>query len=853
MNQPLIEVGQGMVKDVASFRAGREAARQAVSSVRAYAISVVLVFVSTEYNLGEALEGIHSVVGEAPVFGATTAGEICGTIERGTVSVVVLASPYLQAHCGVGERVGKDWRRALDAAIDAPEVRPFFYDSIYKERIRRNGRDCFGMLLVPGIIEGCEYYGFQILEALKEKSNGDFPVFGGGATDYRLERNQVLLGRRVYPDSLLLVVFETELQFGISLTHGFEPGNQRTVVSDVEGNEVLTLDGVVAVEAYSRLVGLPKEKITGSHPAHIDNATLGISDPMGQHTVNLVDSVSPRGGLRLSRPVAVGTVLTRMNATREGLAKAGADGIHRAVIRGEITDIALGLVCYCSFRPCFLGAFVEQDFSGMREALSGRPLVGFCCCGEIGVAADGVSRFNTSSVACLVLGGALSRVARVTVEYNELLAKLERQSDILSRINGDLRKEIDERKKSEAALRASEMKLKDFAQAVPDISMIVDEDGGYIEVFDGGYKLLNRLKEELYGCTLIQRFMPKDAATILRQIRQTIESGTTHCLTYELEVGGEKRFFEGRTAPMSYMVNGKRTVAAVVIDVTEMRKAERMLEFAYEMRGKSDFLNDIIIGKNKVDERVIDIAKTFGIDFNVPLFCCLLSVTRLDAPLAETSDDTVVIQMTNNIIELLNRDSSYIVWDGREGIGVIYQTKSNDDGWEKSRQVARELQEKISSYDSGLVVKIGVSNLHVGTESISSAYQQAWSALIAMRCQSHEEQMINYFRDIGILQLLTNADGKKAVRDFIDDKLKKLIDYDRKKGTEFLLTLEEILQCDNLKEAAKRRYIHYKTMAFRKRRIEKILGVSLDDFETKLALATAVKLNKLAEPMSLWD
>jgi PAS domain S-box-containing protein len=844
--QPIIEVGYGIAKGDVSFSVGVAAARQALSSIRVHTVAAVLVFVAAVYNPEEVLQGVYEVVGEAPVFGATTAGEIFGVINRGSVCVTILASPYLRVYCGVGVKVSADWRRALDEALDTPVVRPFFYDLEYREQIRRKGRDCFVMLFTPGITNHGSYHGFEILEALKEKSGGAFTVVGGGASDDFLEQNQVLLGQQAYPDSVLVAMFETELQFGLSLTHGFRSTDARAIVTAVKDEEVLTLDGEVAADAYSRLVGVPKTEMGGIHPAHVGGATFGISDTLGQHTVNLVDSITPRGGIILSRPVSVGTALTRMEPARDSLVQAGAEGIRSAVIRGGIRDIALCLICYCSFRPRLLGEFTEQEFAGMREVLAGKPLVGFCCCGEIGVAADSVSRFNTSSIACLVLGGQLSRIARITIESNGLLAKLEAQSNVLARINEDLLKEIAERKKIEAALRESETKLKDFAHAAPDISMIIDEDGCYVEVFESGYQHLNRPKEELNGCTLRQRFPAKCADLILRQIRQTIASGTPQCQIYEIEIDGEQRFFEGRTAPMSFTVNGKRMVAAVALNVTERRKTERMLEFAYELRRKSDFLNNIINGNTKVDGRMIATVKTFGIDFSLPLSCCLLTVDKLVQAAAESGEATADIQMLDQIIELLSRDSDYLVWDCRDRIGVLCQTKDMDCDWKRSRQFALQLQSKITNYDPGLAIKIGVSNSHIGPDSISEAYRQAWSALVAARCRNDADQIISHFYEIGIAQLLVELGGKKSTNVFINEKLGKIFEYDRKKGTNLFDTLEEVLQSSSLREAAQKMFIHYKTMAFRKQRIETILGVSIDDFETKLSLAAAVKLYRLS-------
>ena len=847
-NQQAIEVGYGMAKDTSSFSSGMKAARQAVSFIHVHAVSAVLVFASVVYNLDEVLQGIHSVVGEVPAFGATTAGEICNGMHKETVVVAALASPFLRVHCGIGTDESKDWRRALNEAVKFPAVQPFFHNaSEYKREMRRKGREAFIMLFSPGNTRQSNDHSFEIVEAIKERSLGEFPIVGGSpADDWRMEQNYVLYAQQAYPDSLLLVVFETELQFGISLTHGFRPTEMWATVTAVDGDEILTLDGIAAADGYSKLVGLSRANLEGKHLTYTTGTTIGIADSMGQYSVNIASYFTERGGIRVTQPVSVGTVFTRMEPDPDSMAGAGVEGMRRASIRGGIMEPALGIAYYCALRPKIMGDKSEKEVADMTKVLAGKPLVGFCSFGEQGVADNGDSRHSNSAVAGLVLGSQLSQTARLAFENNELLAEVEMQKEMLVKTNEALLKEIFERTKMEAALRESEEKIKDFAQAVPDISAIMDEDGLYIEVFGDVNKLLTRPGEKFKGFTLHQIFPAEDADNKLSQVRQTILSGTPQCLLHQVEIGGVMRFVERRTAPMGYLANGKRTVAVVAIDVTERWKAERMIEFAYELRRKSDFINDIITGTIKVDEKASDTAKNFGLDFSLPLFCCLLTVNKPTKSTAEISGETATNQMLkNNIIELLSRDSRYLVWDCREGIGVLSQTRDIDDDWEDSMQFAFKLQEKIIRYDQGLAVRIGVSNMHTGTD-INEGYRQAWSAVAAARCQSEESKVINHFRDIGIAQLLANMGGKEQAIEFVHEKLGKVIDYDHKKGTQLLLTLEEILQSNNLKEAAEKMYIHHKTMVFRKQRIEKIVGVSIDEYEAKLALAAAIKLYKIS-------
>lgn len=143
-------------------------------------------------------------------------------------------------------------------------------------------------------------------------------------------------------------------------------------------------------------------------------------------------------------------------------------------------------------------------------------------------------------------------------------------------------------KEVEARILESENKLKDFARAVPDVSAIVDEDGRYIEVF-GKDKDPNKPDVEMQGMTFHELFPQDVADSMLEDVRQTILTGENRSMIRQLDFGSVKRYFEGRTAPMNYRANGKKTVVVVVSDITERLEVDRMLKFTYELQRKSDF------------------------------------------------------------------------------------------------------------------------------------------------------------------------------------------------------------------------------------------------------------------------
>ena len=424
---PEIEVGYGVGRGDDAFTTGVEVARQALGSINQHPLSVVLIFVSARYDLQALLRGVHGVVGKAPVLGVTTAGEICNGPQLGGVVLVALASPHLSVRVGVGEGVSRDWQRAVAQAASAPEIWPFFSSwarTAWRE-LTRQGKDAFTLLFSPGNTRHTDSYSFEILNKLKHLSGGRLPIFGGGAADdWRMEGNCVLWGERVYPDSMLVAVFETRLRFGTALAHGFRPGPRRATVTSAQEHEVLELDGQSAAEVYARLLGAAQQTLQGQHMTLVTGQPVGSPDPYGQYNINVASYSTPWGGVRFAQPVPEGTVLTLMEANADDMIAAGQRALRKALLRGGVTDPALILAFPGALRARILGDRRDEEIAGMVELGSGAPVVGFYAFGEQGLADDGVNRHNNEVITVLALGQGLSYAAQVALEGERLREQL---------------------------------------------------------------------------------------------------------------------------------------------------------------------------------------------------------------------------------------------------------------------------------------------------------------------------------------------------------------------------------------------------------------------------------------------
>ncbi len=159
-------------------------------------------------------------------------------------------------------------------------------------------------------------------------------------------------------------------------------------------------------------------------------------------------------------------------------------------------------------------------------------------------------------------------------------------------------------------------------------------------------------------------------------------------------------------------------------------------------------------------------------------------------------------------------------------------------------QQAESLRSAIARVSPEVEVSIGIAERVATLTEIGVHYRQAVVAAGTGR-RVWPKAKIYHYLDIGVFQLLPYLQDKKQVDAYIERMLGPLLRYDKKKREEYLDTLEIIIISDNLKEAAQQLAIHYKSLMFRKQRLEEILGISLDVFATRMAVATAVHLMKL--------
>lgn len=102
------------------------------------------------------------------------------------------------------------------------------------------------------------------------------------------------------------------------------------------------------------------------------------------------------------------------------------------------------------------------------------------------------------------------------------------------------------------------------------------------------------------------------------------------------------------------------------------------------------------------------------------------------------------------------------------------------------------------------------------------------------------------FENLGIYKILCQDKLEPELEKFYNTTLKPLVEYDNKKSTELVRTLEAYFSNNgNLKRMSDVLFTHYNTILYRVQRINEITGMSLENPDDRLNLEIALKIKDL--------
>lgn len=384
-----------------------------------------------------------------------------------------------------------------------------------------------------------------------------------------------------------------------------------------------------------------------------------------------------------------------------------------------------------------------------------------------------------------------------------------------------------------------------------DFSKIILSGGGLQEIVDTLSKLTSCM------------------VAILDKNNNLLAASSNYKTTKEIDlikIKEEKRsitIYERISAHITLISQDKDFEEIDIISLERARDAvaivmlKKQAEEEVERRYKNDFLDDVVQGVFRSKESLIERGNFFNIDLSDSYLLFLIEIDKLDRIFSAEFEKRKV-QTHNILTDLFNvvfnsffsKSYESIIWNSNKNIFVLYPIKnenidSNRSIKNLSVNIANNIKNRVDLYVKEFTISIGVGKFYSDILDINKSYNEAKEALRIGKIVWGNNN-VYHFDDVETYNILMRSGSTEELEMFVEQKIGKLIDYDKKRNTELVATLVELLDCNgNIKVASKKMFLHPKTVSYRRDRIEKILDMSLSNMEEKFSLYMALKIKAL--------
>jgi len=297
------------------------------------------------------------------------------------------------------------------------------------------------------------------------------------------------------------------------------------------------------------------------------------------------------------------------------------------------------------------------------------------------------------------------------------------------------------------------------------------------------------------------------------------------------------------------------------------------------------FFDDLMHGTTDAEDSLRQRAHFLGCDLNKPHAAVVIEVTHMEGDTrpahpsrkgppsrtqttsqegSETTNYPQAAQMQvlykrmNGIVRRRIQDGyPGSVMDEHENVITCIIPLSKDlsgmrlKGW--LRDIADQLSEEYEVY---LSVGIGNACQHIpdyrrGFAEAHEALQMGQNLRGDKELEGTSSPIVTHFNDLGVYRYLYKIAHMDDLRDIYQDQVAHIDQYDRRKNTDLLVTLETYLECaGNLTKTSERLFVHRNTLIQRLERLQALCDVDIQDRGNWLTLQVAIKVYKLRSGIS---
>jgi purine catabolism regulator len=157
--------------------------------------------------------------------------------------------------------------------------------------------------------------------------------------------------------------------------------------------------------------------------------------------------------------------------------------------------------------------------------------------------------------------------------------------------------------------------------------------------------------------------------------------------------------------------------------------------------------------------------------------------------------------------------------------------------------LGHQVRDAIGEWRPGFTISVGFSAPVDAPGGVGTAHREVRAVMDTLARFKRKGQVVAV-PELGLTGLLAGVSDDRLV-EFVNRHLGPLVEHDRARGGNLIPTLKAYLESGEQQAAARRLRVHPNTLRYRLDRIREISGAELDDAETRLNLAVALRVQGL--------
>ncbi len=289
--------------------------------------------------------------------------------------------------------------------------------------------------------------------------------------------------------------------------------------------------------------------------------------------------------------------------------------------------------------------------------------------------------------------------------------------------------------------------------------------------------------------------------------------------------------------PRSFGGDDRELLSMVASQAALAVENARLFEALTERNVVRDFFEALALGEEQ-DLGLEARAHRLGVDLRRPH---VVAVFEVSAPPGEVDGDRIWLALRQDLGGAF--PGSLFTYRDHTMTALLRLSEAT-----RLERLAERLAEAKAAHErpSELRISVGVSRACRGAPDYPEAFEQARQALLMGRAVRGVGAAVT-FDELGAQWHLFSV-AQQQVRDVYQERLERLLQHDRERGTQLFRTAEVYLECmGNSKLAAERLFVHRNTLRQRFEKIRRIADVDLSDTTRWFDLMMALRIIRLRE------